>query len=468
MTIGFLLWGNDSIKEVLLSILQLLLTTSWIYLFIVSLKSHFVTPTIIPKQKREISSKYMKKTRKNRIIRDKRCLFKKRSDFHSEMSSQSFYNLVPLVSVIVSARNEQAHIERCLSSLLDQSYPNLEVIAVDDNSNDATLRIMKNIKRTRPMLPLGKLKIISLNNKPDNWTGKTWASQQGYLQSCGSILLFTDADTDYTNKDTILLTVSYMQEKNLEVLTGIPYLELHDFWSRIVMPLWNLFSEVFGASMSEVIDPKSNVAYLMGSFFMIRRKVFEDVGTFQSVCESIQEDKALGMRIKKAGYDINIVKVDQIVSALWSRDVTSLWHGIARSLVDIAIENRSKLVKSLLAIFMMAALPFLILPYTLSITVQKVWLTYPSEFLSIRLILLLLNIVSCLLVISGTAIKAIKKYRLTPAYSILSFLGAMFLIAAYITSILPLLMSMQTRPVIWRGRTIVYNVKRRRISRINL
>lgn len=307
-----------------------------------------------------------------------------------------------------------------------------------------------------------------MNDKPDNWTGKTWASQQGYLQSCGSILLFTDADTVYTNKDTILLTVSYMQEENLEVLTGIPYLELHDFWSRIVMPLWNLFSEVFGASISDVINPKSNVAYLMGSFFMIRRKVFEDVGTFQSVCGSIQEDKALGMRIKKAGYDINIVKVDQIVSALWSRDVTSLWHGIARSLADIAIENRSKLVKSLLAIFLMAALPFLILPYTLSITVQKVWLTHPSKFLSIRLILLLLNILSCLLVISGTAIKAIKKYRLTPAYSILSLLGAMFLIAAYITSILPLLMSMQTRPVIWRGRTIVYNVKRRRISDINV
>ena len=160
------------------------------------------------------------------------------------------------------------------------------------------------------MLLLVELKIISLNDKPDNWTGKTWASQQGYLQSCGSILLFTDADTVYTNKDTILLTVSYMQEENLEVLTGIPYWELYDFWSRIVMPLWNLFSEVFGASISDVINPKSNVAYLMGSFFMIRRKVFEDVGTFQSVCGSIQEDKALRMRIKKAGYDINIVKVD--------------------------------------------------------------------------------------------------------------------------------------------------------------
>jgi chlorobactene glucosyltransferase len=454
MTIGFFLWDIDSVKDVLLSILQLLITSSWIYLFIVSLKSHFVTPIIIQKQKRKTLSKYLEKMRRNRI---------------TKYSRSGIYNPFPLVSVIVSARNEEAHIEKCLSSLLAQSYPNLEVIAIDDNSTDATLRIMKDIKRTRHMLPLGRLKIISLNDKPGNWNGKTWASQQGYLQSCGSLLLFTDADTEYTNKDTILLTVSYMQEKNFDVLTGIPYLELRDFWSRIVMPLWNLFSEVFGASISDVINPKSNVAYLMGSFFMIRRRVFEDVGTFQSVCNSIQEDKALGMRIKKAGYDINVVKVDEIVSALWSRDLTSLWHGIGRSLAHIAIESRSRLVKSLLIIFMMAASPFLVLPYTVLITVQQIWLTYPSEFLFIRLILLLfLNILSCLLVITGTAIKAIKKYRLTPAYSILAFIGAMFLIVAYLTSIIPLMMSIQTRPVIWRGRTYIYNVKRRTVSGINV
>lgn len=133
-----------------------------------------------------------------------------------------------------------------------------------------------------------------------------------------------------------------MHEENLDVLTGIPHLELHDFWSRIVMPLWNLFSEVFGASISDVINHKSNVAYLMGSFFMIRRRVFKDVGTFQSVCKSIQEDKALGMRIKKAGYDINVVKIDEILSAIWSRDVTSLWHGIGRSLAHIATEKQIK------------------------------------------------------------------------------------------------------------------------------
>jgi hypothetical protein len=106
-----------------------------------------------------------------------------------------------------------------------------------------------------------------LIHKPDNWTGKTWASQQGYLQSSGSILLFTDADTNYNSKDTILLTISYMQKQNLDVLTGIAYTEaLRDFWSKIILPLWGLVNVLFDVNRADVNNPKSKVAYLMGSF----------------------------------------------------------------------------------------------------------------------------------------------------------------------------------------------------------
>src|SRR5215217_8073096 len=47
-------------------------------------------------------------------------------------------NTLPYVSVIIPARDEQESIERCLISLMEQDYPNLEIIAVDDNSTDAT------------------------------------------------------------------------------------------------------------------------------------------------------------------------------------------------------------------------------------------------------------------------------------------------------------------------------------------
>ena len=55
-----------------------------------------------------------------------------------------------------------------------------------------------------------KLKVISLSTKPDGWTGKTWASQQGYMNSHGDILLFTDADSLFESKYTIELTVRRM------------------------------------------------------------------------------------------------------------------------------------------------------------------------------------------------------------------------------------------------------------------
>ena len=174
--------------------------------------------------------------------------------------------IYPFVSVVVPARNEQGNIEKCILSLLAQNYPNFEVIVIDDNSTDDTLKIMKEIERT--IVPANnRLKIISLIHKPDNWTGKTWASQQGYLESSGSILLFTDADTYYSSKDTILLTISYMQKQNLDVLSGIPSIDLRDFWSKIIIPLWDLVSVLFGVNIADVNNPTSKVAYLMGSFF---------------------------------------------------------------------------------------------------------------------------------------------------------------------------------------------------------
>jgi hypothetical protein len=135
-------------------------------------------------------------------------------------SSNASKEDLPFVSVIVPARNEEDYIERCLLSLLCQDYPNFEVIAVDDNSSDNTFTIMQDIKNKKNLKAIGfpveeKLKVLSLKCKPDTWTGKTWASENGYLQSRGTILLFADADTNYVSKHLIRKAVSYMQKENL-------------------------------------------------------------------------------------------------------------------------------------------------------------------------------------------------------------------------------------------------------------
>jgi hypothetical protein len=203
-----------------------------------------------------------------------------------------------------------------------------------------------------------RLKIISLKEEgPRDWTGKTWASQQGYLCSTGQILIFTDADTCYINPDTINSSISYFQNENLDVLTGFPFLELRDFWSKMANPVWKLIGTLFGYNPLDINNPKSDAASLMGCFIVIKRKTFEEIGTYQTIRNNIREDEALGVRAKQMGYKISAVRMDKSLTALWSNDLHTLWNGVSRTIVPDLLnmngKKKEKVIYDLLTIFFM-------------------------------------------------------------------------------------------------------------------
>jgi glycosyltransferase involved in cell wall biosynthesis len=412
----------------------------------------------------------------------------------------------PFVSVIVPARNEEDNIQKCLLSVLTQHYSNFEVVAVDDNSKDRTLEIMKAIKSKQAFST--RLNVISLSAKPDGWTGKTWASHQGYLNCNGDILLFTDADSFFESKYAIELTVRQMLSDKLDALTGVPYLPLIDFWSKVVMPVWNLYSEIFDRGIADANNAESKVAFVMGSFFMIKKEVFEAIGTYKSVRDEIQEDRAIGNLLKRSHYRIKMFKVDSLVSALWSRDVSSLWHGIRRSITPAAIEDKSAIISQQLILFAMIALPFLLLPYNAGILYSSSGYSLPASIVApaiapnmvvnqtplrapsaaqeqhiqnsllkhqvdlnlandeestLESALFWFNLSLCLLIAVATGIKGMMKYRLVPLYSLLCVIGGLFLIASYAYSTLPLLTGFKVKSIKWRGRShdplVHYNEK---------
>ena len=61
-----------------------------------------------------------------------------------------------LVSIIIPVYNSESYLNECLNSLFDQTYQNIEIIAVDDGSTDTSLEILKNYS--------DKLKILSQEN----------------------------------------------------------------------------------------------------------------------------------------------------------------------------------------------------------------------------------------------------------------------------------------------------------------
>jgi glycosyltransferase involved in cell wall biosynthesis len=80
------------------------------------------------------------------------------------------------VVAIVPARNEAAHVEEALGSLLAQDYPGeFAVVLVDDHSEDATAAIARRLAagQARP------LEVIGASTLPPGWTGKLWAIHEG-------------------------------------------------------------------------------------------------------------------------------------------------------------------------------------------------------------------------------------------------------------------------------------------------
>ena len=89
------------------------------------------------------------------------------------------------VSIIVPARNESKNLPRLIHSIRAQRIWPLELLVVDDHSEDKTAEIAE---------AMGA-RVISSKPLPDGWRGKTWACHQGGGEAKGEYLLFLDADT---------------------------------------------------------------------------------------------------------------------------------------------------------------------------------------------------------------------------------------------------------------------------------
>src|SRR3712207_4143096 len=99
---------------------------------------------------------------------------------------------LPSLSVVIPARNEERKLEGALQTVLDQNYPGLEVILIDDRSTDSTGDVMALLTAGRP-----DTRVIRVEELPEGWLGKNHAIGVGAERAQGDWLLFTDADVHF-------------------------------------------------------------------------------------------------------------------------------------------------------------------------------------------------------------------------------------------------------------------------------
>ncbi|HZK79127.1 MAG TPA: glycosyltransferase, partial [Gemmatimonadaceae bacterium] len=157
----------------------------------------------------------------------------------------------PLVSVVIPARNEARNIERCVRSVLTATYPNLEMIVVDDHSTDGTGDIARRIA-----VEDSRVHVIANPDLPDGWFGKQWACQNGAQASRGEIICFADADTTQSS-DLITRSVNAIQRRGADLFSVAGRQELGSFWEKLLQPqIFSLMVIRFGGTETVTNSPR--------------------------------------------------------------------------------------------------------------------------------------------------------------------------------------------------------------------
>jgi cellulose synthase/poly-beta-1,6-N-acetylglucosamine synthase-like glycosyltransferase len=217
----------------------------------------------------------------------------------------------PRVSIIVPARNEERDIEQSLNRLLELDYDNYEVIAVNDRSTDRTGQVIERVaanvrlpnphfsQKTREMGP-PVLRVIHHQELPSGWLGKTHAMWTATNEASGEWLLFTDADVLF-KADSVRRALAYAEAEKADHVVLFPRMIMKTPGEYMMIAFFQTMF-VFGHRPWKVADPKSRDHMGVGAFNLIRRTVYESVGTYEALRMEVLDDMKLGKVVKNAGF----------------------------------------------------------------------------------------------------------------------------------------------------------------------
>ncbi len=259
----------------------------------------------------------------------------------------------PRVSIVVPACNEKADIEATLTRLLSLDYDNYEVIAVDDRSTDPTGEIMERIAAGAPG---GRLHVIRIAELPSGWMGKPHAMWSAGNRATGDWLLFTDADVLF-KPDVLRRAVAYAEAEAADHLVLFPRMIMKRPGEKMMIAFFQTLF-VFGHRPWKVADPKTRDHIGVGAFNMIRRKVYEAVGTFEALRFEVLDDMKLGKVVKNAGYAQRNVFGADLISIRWARGAMGVVDNLTKNFFAIMSFQWPRALASCLALAFLNLMPF--------------------------------------------------------------------------------------------------------------
>jgi GT2 family glycosyltransferase len=261
----------------------------------------------------------------------------------------------PRVSVIVPTRNEADNIELTLNQLLALDYDNYEIIAVDDRSTDRTSAIIDRIAGIAENKQL--LRVIHVDRLPAGWMGKTHAMWTASLQADGEWLLFTDADVLF-KPDAVRRALAYAESEGADHVVLFPHMIMKQPGEKMMIAFFQMLF-VFGHRPWKVADPDTKDHMGVGAFNLIRRRVYDQVGTYQRLRMEVIDDMKLGKVVKNAGYAQRTVFGGDLISIRWAKGAMGVVRNLTKNFFALMSFQWPRALLSCVGLTFLNLMPFI-------------------------------------------------------------------------------------------------------------
>lgn len=259
----------------------------------------------------------------------------------------------PLVSVLIPARNEENNIGACVSSVLRQEYPNLEVLVLDDNSKDRTAEVVRQIAEKDRRVHL-------INGEPlaEGWAGKCFACYQLSKIARGEWLVFIDADT-ISEPHLVRGALDIAIKNKISMLSGFPRQQVSGLTQKIVIPILFYFVIMSWFPLWLLHRAKKTFPTLaIGQFLLFNRDAYFRIGGHEVVKSRIMEDVWFAIEMSRRGERTMSVDLSKAMTTRMYNSLGSMTEGCVKWFYSVAALSPLALLGFFLAAYIFYFAPF--------------------------------------------------------------------------------------------------------------
>lgn len=229
------------------------------------------------------------------------------------------------VSVLIPARNEESSIRAAIESILATKHQEIEIIVLDDHSEDATGSIVEQVAHADKRVRLENSKPL-----PDGWNGKQHACWQLAGLARHEYLFFLDADVRLT-PDAISRIVAQQKRNDVPLLSGFPRQETGTFAEKLLIPLMH-FVLLGYLPISQMRSSKeASFAAGCGQLFLAQRSIYMTIGGHSAISNSRHDGIKLPRLFRSHGHMTDLFDATDVARCRMYHSLSQVINGLLKN-----------------------------------------------------------------------------------------------------------------------------------------